>query len=412
MLESVVIKNNKYDRLIITLIVLQIFGGLGGAIQPVRVFIVLLWPLLFFSNKKKWIKYLSNKGLLFYVFWICYSIFSLLWVTSKSLAIKSILYNIVHFSIFPLLFLLASRANTPLKSIIKGWCLFFVLTIPFALFEFATGIHLPSAHKGAELYIQGGQTRMFAAINFTNLNSYNLLLVYSLPFLFVNYINGTKNGTKIRATILIVVASCFIILNSSRAALLCLIIIFLYFIISFRKKLGNGFKFIIFLSIIAGGFMFNIIFKNISSRINAKKGDLLGDSYREEILNKGFEIVQETFFIGVGPGNFALLIDESTNFSVVHDYIASHNFFLEILVEYGIIILVLFISYLYGIYKKRKINNISNFVIGSSILFYGISCVINSSYILSTPTWIFIFSLNMFALFDFNHPTNLLNSKK
>lgn len=412
MIDAVAIKKNKYDKLIITLIILQIFGVLGGAIQPVRVFIVLLWPFLFFSNNKLWIKNLKDKGLLFFLFWICYSVFSLMWVTSKSLAFKSILYNIIHFSIFPILYVLASKANTPLRSIIKGWCLFFALTIPLALFEFFTGLHLPSAHKGSELYIGGGQTRMYAAINFGNLNSYNLLLVYSLPFLFANYIIELNKGAKLVASLLIVIVSCFIIMNSSRASLICLLIAFLYFLIYFRKKLGKGIKLILILSTIAGGLMFNVIFNNISSRISSKKSNFFADNYREDILYKGLEVVQETLFIGTGSGNFAFSIDKWTDFSFDNDYIAAHNFFLEILVEYGVFILFLFFLYLLRMYMRRKVNIISNFIIGSSMLFYVISCVINSSYILNTPVWIFIFSLNMFVLFDSNSFKNLSKTKK
>ncbi len=394
---------NVYDRLLIILIVLQIFGTIGGAFQPIRIFIVLMLPLvLFLPRRDKAFFNLHKRDLFFFLFWQCYSIASLFWALSISLAAKEIVYNIINFSLLPIFLILCNRASKPLLSIIKGWVLLFVISIPFALYEFISGVHHYTAEQThSKIYINFDQIRNYAALAYGNLNGYNQILVYALPFVFGFTLLQKTIKQKIFSLAVMIFLTAFIIMNSSRASILCLAVTTSVFFIQKNHLITGKIKLLFMAAGILFSFLFyDVIFINVLARLGGQDSNGFSDSYREEIIYSGLGTLRENLYLGLGSGNFSIGIEKFSNFSLTQDFIASHNFFLEILVQYGLIIFIMFLFYLARIYLNRKKDSISKFIIVAFILSYAFTSVINSSYHLNTSTWIFLFSIQMFTIFD------------
>ena len=89
-------KSNIYDKLLITFIVLQIFGGFGGTFQPVRIFVVFFIPsmLLYFATNKNILKEYTYIRNVFFI-WILYGLVSLLYAIIPEDSIKELSYNFV-----------------------------------------------------------------------------------------------------------------------------------------------------------------------------------------------------------------------------------------------------------------------------------------------------------------------------
>jgi len=264
---------------------------------------------------------------------------------------------------------------------------------------------LPSAQSELDLYIGFGEKRKYAAITFGNLNGYNQMMVYSLPFIFSTFfLKKTIFRFSFLPLLTIVILLCLIITNSSRAAVICMVITLGLFLFQKQTLVSRKLKFFFLLSLVGVVLVFfDSIFVNIVARLSNVNREAFGDSYREEIIYSGLKAMKEGYYMGAGPGNFEPIISRYTNFGNKFDFIASHNLFLEIGVEYGLLVLVMFICYLVNIFLKRKVSQIGQFIIVSSLLCYPISHVISSSYFLAASTWMFLFSIQMFSIFNFKN---------
>ncbi|MEG1821069.1 MAG: O-antigen ligase family protein, partial [Malacoplasma sp.] len=83
-------------------------------------------------------------------------------------------------------------------------------------------------------------------------------------------------------------------------------------------------------------------------------GDVTSDLFRLSLTKKSFVLLLNSMFLGVGPGQSVALLG-----------INVHNFFLEILSEYGIFIFLGLIIIFYSLlmaYKSRLFIRISSFI--------------------------------------------------
>ena len=131
-----IVSNNKYDYLIIFILLLQALGGIGAALQPIRVVIIFCIPFTFMFFLKHTIqrKYYFPQILFFSLWWL-YAFITLLWSIDTTESVKNVIYLFINFNGFFVLIWLSSRANNPQNSIVKGWLGAFILTLPIALYE-------------------------------------------------------------------------------------------------------------------------------------------------------------------------------------------------------------------------------------------------------------------------------------
>jgi len=392
-IENIKSKTNFYDKLLIVFITLQIFGVIGDAFQPIRIFILLFIPfvLLFFVRNKEISSYYRYERL-FFVFWILYALITLLWAIIPIQSVKEVLYLALNFFGFFLLIVFSNKALNPQKSIMKGWVFLFILTLPIAFYEFIFDSHLPISFQEEGMILNYGNTiinRNFASVTYGNLNGYNTILMYMFPFIIGLLFQSKK---KIHIILMWIVVFCFsyiVILNGSRGAVICLIIGFSIFGVFYFKGKKSLFLTIILFAILL------IVLNNSDSIFGLIVGRFNEQGFSDEgrllLLISSFDAFIKSGMLGIGAGNFMPTMDSKYQLELT----APHNLFLEIGVQYGLLMLMLFIGLFIKLIIKQKSNENkwAKLIIVTAILMFPISSTIDSSYILSVNVWLFLASL-------------------
>ncbi len=391
-------KFNKYDYYVVFTIALLVFGNMGNAIEPIRLLSILSVPYVLGKLFTTKLTQYQRNLLLFFIFWLCYSIFSIFWTTDIVEGFKELLYYYVHFSLFFLLIFWCQKANNPLKAIIYGWCTFFILTIPIALNEIINDYHLSSSIFKSDLTINLGNEsivqKKFAAVTFGNYNSYSLMLVFILPFIFSLLLFTRKVKYLILEFLLIGILVFLLLTNASRGAILCLLIVTMVFVYYYRKKTNKvktHFNFLILLVAIGIGFYYSSeLIQQLSYRF-ASGATFFEDLDRLKIYKKAWILFLNSNFLGTGIGSMVSSL-QSISYGGI---LAIHNLFLEILMQFGLVIFAMFMFFLIFIYKKTvKINSdIIKFIIYSTLFSIFPFSVIDSGYLLAPSFWVLMASL-------------------
>ncbi len=397
-MDSVQIKENKYDRLIVFLILFLAFGSVGGAFQPVRLFIVGLIPLctITFSKDDDLLKK-YNYERYYFIFWILYGFVSTMWVFHLDESMKELVYLIVNFYGFFSILSLSSRANKPQKSIIKGWMLLFVVTLPIALTELWFDQHLNISYDTSDSYTNFGRgvvtQRIFASVTYGNLNGYNTILTYILPFLLSTLIRDEIKSNKWMTAIYWILSLFLIYIvfsNSSRAAIACVLIAFIVFMFYYLRNIK---AFILFLSIfIAVASTLYVKFEELFYFLMLKmEVQGLEDEGRQSLIINGFDALIKSNLFGIGAADFMPTM--AREYDMINT--SPHNLFLEIIVQYGLVIGLLFLGMIGKIvWRIRKITSKRyKFIIISSLITFPMVTLIDSSYLLGVGTWLYIASL-------------------
>jgi teichuronic acid biosynthesis protein TuaE len=372
-------------------IVSQIFGIYGGALQPLRLITILFLPFLiitFFKNN--FIRAYRYEVYYFY-FFLLWALISVFFTENIEEAVKAVFYLGINISLFVLIILFAFKSLNPKKSIIYGWIVFFVLSSPMAFMEIFYDYHLPTSviEKGTLI---GGidELKTYSAVTFGNYNLYNVVLVFTFPFLTVNLFIQKRAFIKFINLLLILFLCYIIITNGSRGGFLCILIGLVYFIFKYFK-FGSSSKMNIFIFVCITILLIikysNSIFFLLFYRIESAG---FKDESRNEIYENGIEMLLDYNLLGVGSGNFQTVMNK--NFII--ETAAAHNLFLEILVQYGIFIFIGFIILLIRIFNRNKhVDKFSNYIVLLGLYTFPIAVIINSNYLDVVNTWVYLSSL-------------------
>lgn len=397
---------NIFDRLIIIFIVLLVFGGYGGALQPIRVFTILSLPFTihFYLQNKTFTKYYKYEFKVYFV-WFFYGIITLLWVINPIESLKELAYLAVNFTMFFTLIFYAQNAKKPKDSIISAWKWVFILTIPIALAEFLFDTHLSLSTFGDETYMNFGDglviQRRFASVTFGNLNSYNVILIYVLPFLLSLFIlnkhQGKINFKKIFNWALFLILIAFILLNSSRAAIFCMLIILIVFMFYYVKNLNQ----LVVYSVAFVGVLGYLIYSNydlLEFTFTRFKIQGLSDTGRLLVFKVGFEEFFKSGLLGIGAADFMPTMERH---GIVNT--SSHSLLLEVLIQYGIVVFILFLGLFVRIIRNLKNMNEKSyrFAVISMLIVTPLVTIINSGYLPDAPTWVLLASL--YIISDVNY---------
>lgn len=391
-------KINIYDKLLFFFVFLQAFGQIGGALQPIRIFVILLIPVVFlFSIKNIQIMNLYRFEIYFFCIWIIYGILSLLWVISLPDSLKEISYLIVNFMAFFTIIFLANKSNKPQESILKGWMALFAITFPIAIYEFLTDIHLPIATQSDGMvmnYAYNVFERRFASVTYGNLNEYNLVLCYSLPFIFGAMLRPNTKIKRFFVVAMILGLTYIVIMNGSRGAVISMLIGYFVFVFYYFKTYRSiAFILVLFIALLfLSIYYFDEIFFVILSRFSEQG---LSDDGRSQIFSNGVNVFFNTFMFGVGAGNFMPTMDKVYQLELT----SPHNLFLEIGVQYGLMIFMCFIYLLIKLYRTQRMNNdnLNKYVVMSALLMFPFTAAIDSGYLLNSWIWMFLSSLYILA---------------
>lgn len=391
---------NKYDIGIILLIASLVVGDLGGALQPVRVVSLVFMPqvLIHFVRFDR----LINKIFLFFLFWLFYIIISLSWTSDFSQGVKEFFYYISHFSLFLLIQYWAYKAINPFRSIILGWLTFFLLSCPFAFYELIYDRHLASSQFSDELMINVGHgevyQKKFAALNFLNYNTYVTVLCFAMPFLFSFLLLKKTFISQIIGWVSILMLAYIQLMNASRGGVICLVITsfcFFYYYrkVSFRKKwlIVSSLLLVVLFFIIP---YWSIIIEQFALRF-VFRGSIMEDTSRSHLIRIALDLFTESYGVGTGVGSIMALMAQKTTGVII-----THNLFLELLVQYGIVIFAVCIFFglqlYYNAYKYVN-DDLKKFVLFGSLFALPFLAVINAGYLLMPSLWVYFSCLTFFS---------------
>lgn len=391
-------KYNIFDIFVFILITTLSFGGIGGAFAPVRIIVLLLSLYLCGKLNHRDYKYVKPIKILF-VTCIIWCVFSLLWSYDKAEGIQSIIYYIIHFFLFIEIIVFSKNAVNPFKTITLGWITAFSLTAIIALWEISTDSHLSISKFGSGMSMNMGDGNIvyhpYASATFTNYNTYVTFVCYCLPFIFKYITDIIKINFKLIFAIMILIAAIYILItNASRGGTISLVLMLIVFISSYKSiflKLCISLCIIGFILYVGDDFL---IF--VEHRFSEKTN--INEEGRFDLWLSGLSILKDTLFLGTGIGGTINAMKFHTNMNI-H---VMHNFFVEIIVELGLLMSLIIYYYIYSLFRDCLLmkNSATKLSLRCAIVASPFYFIVNSTYLLFPITFAFFASLYVFCYYE------------
>lgn len=393
---------NRFDIYIILLLASLVAGNLGGSLQIVRILTLFLSPA--FIKKLPTIIGLVGGMWRWCLVFLVFSAISILW-TPAGIAdgIVGFVYNVVHLLLFFELIVFAKFARVPIKSILVGFLIAFVISAIIAFWEIFTDNHLSlskfdeakaSKTSSGDVYV-----RYFAAVTFLNLNMYVTFLCFLLPFLFYGFLTDINNKkAKFAYLVATFIAIILVLFNGSRGGLLAVCAMMAIFVLWMIRSKGG----IVYLFVILSGAVFllvkygELILSTLIVRMSSSS--LVEDDSRFSIWSNVMNVVWDYCALGCGTGGLSKAMEQYALGGIT----AAHNIFLEILSQYGLIFCIVYISFLYKIIKRIKPikESARKLCLYQSILSFPIIGIINSGYLTQASLFAVMASLYVLANYE------------
>jgi len=403
-----------------------VFAFIGGNVMtyplgnfhifPFRILLLLylfIFLVVIFLNRGRINLPVNNKEikfcLIFLLIWLIYGAISFIWAASKIDCIRHIFFLFAGISI--IFFTLYNFNNEQrIKQLYLFWVLTIVCLIGIGIWEIFTGHHLPAYDRNSLLKESSGV--------FTNPNDYATFLSLTIPFSY-GLLRYNKNiFYKILGALLIIIAIYFIIFNKSRANMIAIILEGIALIFLSIKK--NRFRFFMRISVLLLVFLLVFIslpqfaknflslqykklpselqYKKISKEFSSLTSNAKDIRTRKNLLKNGLVFLKSTAFMGVGAGNNEWH-QENRNIYDTYGKTNMHNWWMELLVNYGILIFILYLLFyiflIMSLFKATK-SHIRIIKIMSECLFialigFSIASISSSSIMTNKAIW-FLFA--------------------
>lgn len=416
-----------FERLVLFLTFLAGFAGsaifvidLGlFSVFPFRVLLMLFWGLfairvllqgkIFLPLGKKRL-YMAFGGI-----WMAYSVVSLAWAVSKFDAVRHLIFLFMGISLifFAIQYF---RGDRDIHWLYWIWFIVFFGLIILGLWEHLTGRHLPvSGYHEEKLSLLEeyvvAQVRNLPTGVFNNPNDYATFLALSIPFALSTFRYVRSKLVRLTGLGLAVLSLYFIVVIGSRGNILA-VLLELIFIFLFLTNINQKVKVVvaglaclglvlIFFSDHLREFFFNMTWQILSIVEQSKLG-IESVAVRVNLVRNGLAFLYSTAGFGVGAGNAEYWME---NFQVydTQGITNPHNWWLEILVDYGVFILIGYVTVYLGLlrglwHRWRKAQDRGERMIAEALLValigFSVASISSSSIMAFNPQWmLFAFSL-------------------
>ena len=375
----------------------------GISLIPYRILLILLIVFFIYERYFSLSIYLKVKEyFLFFIIWIVYSLLFLNLSIDQVNGIRYISYLFIYFLLL-ICFVNYIKNIQQIKTVFNIWILFLVITIVVAIWEINTGQHLSVSryNKSPEL-IDNIPTTFY-----TNPNDYATFLSISFPFLlfFIGY--SKKIYLKLFFLLISFIIAFLILFTGSRANIISISIAFiLYFILSNRKFRIKTFIVLAFIMLISAIY-FQDIFNNMYVMLNTNLVSLFNPAERSadgsniirmNLIYNSIDFLSQTYGFGVGAGNAEAWMGKYAIYDT-RGITNPHNWWIEILVDYGLLIFVFYIIIymrlvyqLFVVFLRSKDANQKEIakVLLVSLLTFVFACISSSSVMAFMPQWILL----------------------
>lgn len=404
---------NKYDIYLFLLISSLATGGIGGSLLLPRILTLVFLPHFFVLQKD-----VARRNVLIIItLLLCYLylLISYFWTLDTEQGAKDLIYYLIHFITFVEIVFFAEKATNPVKFISIGWTVAFFLTSYIALWEILTDNHLSIVRFDEDVYLHDGSLlviRRFASAAYANFNGYSTFICFCIPFI-LSLMMDVKMKRKYRLLSLycLLFAIYIVLFNASRGAILsAAVILFIYISIALHN--GSDFDknklFLLLLILIIGFVLFGqSALENIVIKLRGT--EMLDSSNREGIWIRAWEVFINSYCFGTGVGSLQVALQ---NVSGRNTVIVTHNMFLEVLVQYGIIGITILVVFILKLFRKalylKKTNTMKPLLL-SALISLPISTIIDSTYLMNPSVWMLFASLYVVAVYPSCNKAATLN---
>jgi O-antigen ligase len=301
----------------------------------------------------------------FFLFWLCWGLFSILWSLNQQVVISYSFYNIIYLT----LALLFSQETTGVKffSFVRYFLTIEVLLlIAIAIWEITTWNHLPNSR-----FIKKDITTFKPTAVFTNENDLASALLLYLPIALYYLRTATRIVVKLLMIGIMILSAAIVVINGARLAMLIMafvLSIFWIFLSSKKMKIVTILAFLVLCVILLSfwGTYVNVFIEFVKLQMESFSSEAASvytspTAIRVELIKKAIDMLFKSHLIGVGSGNFDYYMNPVETIDT-GGVIKNHNLTLEIMSNNGLILAVyftvlLFISgwkYLYTAVHNRS----------------------------------------------------------
>ena len=397
---------------------------------PFRMLLIVMWLLFlssifFLNNGRLDLSHVKVKmHLYFFVIWLAYASLSIIWAADKLEALRNISFLFIGCSIIFFLIFYFRKLNY-LKWLYWLWLFIFIVLIPIGIWEVITGNHLTASG----LYAEIRPDLIYAPTTvFYNQNDFATYIALTLPMLIASMRNYPKSANRILFA-LVFIAGLFLLISTTSRSCLVALLLGLSFWFLFLLKLKGKCKTLaiatIMLVLIISAFpdqtmeTIDIVTNQIHSLSSLRSHeDDESIDIRQNLIRNALYFTAESAGVGVGAGNAEFYMERFKIYPV--GYVTNvHNWWVEILLNYGVFIfagyVILYVTILLNLWRayKRVIDRTEKMIceallVGMVIFF--VASVSSSSIIAFSPQWIFFGFI--LAFLNYTRITNAARNSK
>lgn len=357
------------------------------------------------KEKIKAIKNPQKYSIVFIIIWIFYSIISLIWVQDYNLWIKD-LFFLFTFFMATLLFFVYLEGLKDYLNILRIFSIVGMVHVFIGWYEYIFQKNLFIVN---EYYAYRVIEKLPISI-FINTNNFATFLMFLIFTLWINFKTSKFFISKSLYFIFLICSILLMFITNSRAnilgTILGLIIILLFSLFKSKNKLKmKVISYIYFVTLIfslIALYFHRKILEAISSvfsesfTFEINNAQLNSEAIRSNLLKNGWDFLVSTWGFGTGSGNIDYWMKYKSTFNTDGIY-NIHNWWMEIMVSYGIFVFILYLLFYFNIYidikKSMKYSNIKqkNISIGLLAILSGFTIGSISSSSNMTSEWLWVF---------------------
>lgn len=340
----------------------------------------------------------NHYSVVFITFWLIYALLSVTWVKDYSAWFKAVFFV---GSGFMVMIVLLYYFRTKEDLLHAFWAF-----LPFIIFHNIVGWY--EWITGRYLFLQGARVLTYQRVQypvstFGNTNDYGLFLLFSCFILFICLMNSRKKLLCFSYIAVILSSVVLVYLTKSRASLLGLLLGagFLLLVSVRKKEFGRVFLsallMLLFACVIKPDLITNVVSK-VDTMLTFDFSQQAGSEFvRINLIKNGLVFLMSTIGFGTGAGNIEYWMEHYAVYDVVTVY-NIHNWWLEVLVSFGIFIftgyLVFYVKLMLSMWTRfrhsnDKVNVTMAIGILSIMVAYIIASISSSSVMNSEWLWVF-----------------------
>lgn len=288
--------------------------------------------------------------------WLIWALLGVIWARNQANALRGVFSIGFGFLAFLAIANLESSKPHALRWIIRGWVAATVLVTAVAIWELLTGNHLP----GPWFESQTRLSPTLVASTFDNPNNFGVFLLLTFPVLLSTLENTRAQLARTSLIVLILAIAFLSVLTTSRIAIYGLLLTGAAYLFRRPRLTATDIASILVVAALLALLPITQRLFSLLTSIDPRFATtilLQGSTLiRLNLGLIGVDLVRSSFGAGVGGGNFASTLATTREYS--HLFTSGitdpHNWWIEILSEYGIVMFLLYSGFLWSLYLRHR----------------------------------------------------------